>query len=58
VNTVRQTIDKARDRRAVMYLRVAPNNRANQQHDLAAQREACKHEAERLGVTIIERSPQ
>jgi DNA invertase Pin-like site-specific DNA recombinase len=38
----------------VVYVRVASTDRADQEHGLTAQREACKREAKRLGAAIIE----
>ncbi len=54
MNTVNHTKDKDSDRTAVMYLRVASSDRADQEHALAVQREACERAAERLGAVIIE----
>ncbi len=54
MNAVNQTIDKDNHRTAVVYVRVASSDRADQEHGLTAQREACKREAERLGAVITE----
>lgn len=54
MNTVNQIRDKDHHRTAVVYVRVASTDRADQEHGLTAQREACKREAKRLGAAIIE----
>jgi predicted site-specific integrase-resolvase len=54
VNTVNQAKDKDNERTAVMYLRVASSDPADQEHALSVQREACEREAERLGAVITE----
>jgi DNA invertase Pin-like site-specific DNA recombinase len=54
VNTVNQTNVRSDSPRAVTYLRVGSGVRADWQHDLAVQREACQRHAERLGVEIAE----
>jgi DNA invertase Pin-like site-specific DNA recombinase len=54
VKTVNQTNVRSDGPKAVTYLRVESEVRADWQHDLAMQREACRRHAERLGVEIAE----
>jgi DNA invertase Pin-like site-specific DNA recombinase len=54
VNAVNHTSSKDNHRTAVVYLRVASSDPADQEHALAVQREACEREAERLGAEIID----
>jgi DNA invertase Pin-like site-specific DNA recombinase len=54
VKTVNQTNVRSDSPKAVTYLRVESGVRADSQHDLATQREACRRHAERLGVEITE----
>ena len=54
MKTVNQTNVRSDSPKAVTYLRVESGVRADSQHDLAMQREACRRHAERLGVEIAE----
>ncbi len=69
MNTMNHTRNKDNHRTAGVYVRVASSDRADHEHGLTAQREACKREAERLGAaitgefvdlgaTVTERSPR
>lgn len=42
------------NRRAVLYLRVASQDQHDQRYGVAEQREACTHEAERLGAVVTD----
>lgn len=42
------------NRSAVLYLRVASADQQDQRHGISEQREACIHEAERLGATVTD----
>ncbi len=54
MKTINQTNVRSDSPKAVTYLRVESGVRADWQHDLAIQREACRRHAERLGVEIAE----